>query len=205
MLFRRQVLEGIARGHVTLAFRRWKRPQIRPGTRLRTALGEVRIGAISQIEETTLGEGEAKQAGFESLGSLMRDLRGGEDRALYRIELLGMDTDSRATLREDDALGGAEVAELASQLARWDQAGGTTGHHQRMLEVIGAQPAVPAAELADRLGVEKMKFKRDVRKLKELGLTESLAVGYRLSPRGAAFMRLLGEFGEEGGSSKDVS
>ena len=31
-------------------------------------------------------------------------------------------------------------------------------------------------------------FKRDVRKLKELGLTESLEIGYRLSPRGVAFM-----------------
>lgn len=29
-----------------------------------------------------------------------------------------------------------------------------------------------------------MKFKQDVRKLKELGLTESLEIGYRLSPRG---------------------
>ena len=30
-------------------------------------------------------------------------------------------------------------------------------------------------------------FKRNVRKLKELGLTESLEVGYRLSPRGEAY------------------
>jgi hypothetical protein len=28
-----------------------------------------------------------------------------------------------------------------------------------------------------------------VRKLKELGLTESLPVGYRLSPRGEAYLR----------------
>jgi hypothetical protein len=30
----------------------------------------------------------------------------------------------------------------------------------------------------------KQRFKTNVRKLKELGLTESLEVGYRLSPRG---------------------
>jgi predicted transcriptional regulator len=29
-----------------------------------------------------------------------------------------------------------------------------------------------------------MVFKRDVKKLKELGLTEALEVGYRISPRG---------------------
>jgi predicted DNA-binding transcriptional regulator YafY len=47
---------------------------------------------------------------------------------------------------------------------------------------------VRAAELAAELGLETQPFKRDVRKLKELGLTESLEVGYRLSPRGAAFL-----------------
>ncbi len=34
-----------------------------------------------------------------------------------------------------------------------------------------------------------MTFKRDVRKLKELGLTESLDTGYRLSPRARALRR----------------
>jgi hypothetical protein len=46
--------------------------------------------------------------------------------------------------------------------------------------------------LARALGAEKMRFKQDVRKLKELGLTESLEVGYRLSPRGQAVLALLG-------------
>ena len=31
-------------------------------------------------------------------------------------------------------------------------------------------------------------FKRDVRKLKALGLTESLKVGYRISPRGLVLL-----------------
>jgi len=34
-------------------------------------------------------------------------------------------------------------------------------------------------------------FKTDVRKLKNLGLTISLPVGYRLSPRGEAYVRRL--------------
>jgi hypothetical protein len=36
-----------------------------------------------------------------------------------------------------------------------------------------------------------MPFKLDVRKLKELGLTESLKIGYRLSPRGIAVLERL--------------
>jgi hypothetical protein len=51
---------------------------------------------------------------------------------------------------------------------------------------------VRAEDLARSVGREKHAFKLDVRKLKELGLTESLRVGYRLSPRGAAVVSRLG-------------
>jgi hypothetical protein len=50
---------------------------------------------------------------------------------------------------------------------------------------------VRAEDLAADMGREKMPFKRDVRKLKELGLTESLSPGYRLSPRGEALLKAL--------------
>jgi hypothetical protein len=36
--------------------------------------------------------------------------------------------------------------------------------------------------------MERLPFKANVRKLKALGLTESLDVGYRLSPRGEALL-----------------
>ncbi len=58
-----------------------------------------------------------------------------------------------------------------------------------MLELIAENPGVRAPDLAARMGRETLPFKRDVRKLKELGLTESLEVGYRLSPRGRAYRR----------------
>ena len=48
-----------------------------------------------------------------------------------------------------------------------------------------------APDLAESFGRETAAFKRDIRKLKELGLTESLDVGYRLSPRGELVLREL--------------
>ena len=48
-----------------------------------------------------------------------------------------------------------------------------------------------AGDLAEALGRDRASFKLDVRKLKELGLTESLEVGYRLSPRGRAVLDRL--------------
>jgi Mn-dependent DtxR family transcriptional regulator len=60
-----------------------------------------------------------------------------------------------------------------------------------VLRLIRDRPGVRAADLARKLGRERLAFKRDVRKLKELGLTESLEVGYRLSPRGRAVLDRL--------------
>jgi hypothetical protein len=59
--------------------------------------------------------------------------------------------------------------------------------------MIRDRPGVRAADLAGDFGRETLPFKRDVRRLKELGLTESLEVGYRLSPRGRAFLATLPE------------
>ena len=56
------------------------------------------------------------------------------------------------------------------------------------LRMIADQPGVRAPDLAASVGRETKPFKIGVRKLKELGLTESLPVGYRLSPRGRAFL-----------------
>jgi DNA-binding IclR family transcriptional regulator len=58
-----------------------------------------------------------------------------------------------------------------------------------VLRLIGERPGMRAAELAGSLGRDRASFKADVRKLKELGLTESLEAGYRLSPRGRALLR----------------
>ncbi len=59
----------------------------------------------------------------------------------------------------------------------------------RTRHAIARSPGVRAADLAPVLGRETQPFKRDVRKLKELGLTTSLEIGYRLSPRGDAYLR----------------
>ncbi len=69
-------------------------------------------------------------------------------------------------------------------MARWDRAsrsGPWTGIYLALLQRC---PGVRAGDLADEVGMDKARFKARVRKLKSLGLTESLEVGYRLSPRG---------------------
>ena len=46
--------------------------------------------------------------------------------------------------------------------------------------------------IAADLGFDRMWLKAQIRRLKALGLTESLEVGYRVSPRGATLMTALG-------------
>ena len=106
MLIRRADLDRIAKGEVTLAFRRWRRPTVKAGGTLRTAAGLLRIDAVDEVNDAGVSEAEAR------------------------------------------------AARQSSRAALW--------------------------------------LKTQIRKLKALGLTESLEVGYRLSPRGAALLKALG-------------
>jgi hypothetical protein len=80
---------------------------------------------------------------------------------------------------------------IAARLARLDRSSRHGAWTAEVLRLIADRPAVRAGDLAASLGRETAPFKVDVRKLKELGLTESLDVGYRLSPRGRAVLARL--------------
>ena len=103
---------------------------------------------------------------------------------MYRIELHRVGEVPVDPLPLDADLNGEEMADLTRRLDRMGDWSLET------LELIEAHPARRAGDLADLLGRERLPFKADVRKLKRLGLTQSLEVGYRLSPRGEAYLRL---------------
>ena len=185
MLLNRRALDGIEAGEIDLAFRRWKRPTVRAGGTLRTRAGVLSIDAVEPTAERRISAEDARRAGFASRAELLRTLR--PQGRLYRIEFHRIGDDPRAALRERTEISDAERAELDARLARMDRARGEPWT-RRVLELIAEQPETLAADLASSIGMEKSPFKRDVRKLKELGLTESLLVGYRLSPRGRAYL-----------------
>lgn len=185
MLIRRPTLDAIAAGTVTVAFRRWDRPRVRPGSRLRTAVGVLEVGTVTTVAEDDLGESDAHAAGFADLAALRRQLPG--EKAIFRVELRLAGPDPRVELRSRATLDDADRAGLDRRLERLDRASRRGPWTDRVLALIAENPEVRAPDLADRLGLETLVFKRDVRKLKELGLTESLPVGYRLSARGRAY------------------
>ncbi len=185
MLLDRRALDGIAAGEVDLAFRRWKRPTVKAGGTLRTRAGVLAIEAVDTTSERRITADDARRAGFSSRAELLRSLR--PEGRLYRIEFRRIGDDPRVALRERAEITSAERGEIDARLARMDRARDEPWT-RRLLELIAKRPETHAADLAASLGMEKLPFKRDVRKLKELGLTESLLVGYRLSPRGRAYL-----------------
>ena len=192
MMFRMHVLQAIRRGEVTLAFRRWVRPSVRPGGTLRTAAGVVRFGAVSRLGDRNVSEADARAAGYPSAAALLADLDQREDGDIYRVEITHAGEDPRIALREDADLSDQAWAQLEKQLARLDGASAAGPWTAGVLRLIAERPGVRAGDLARRFGQERDAFKLNVRKLKNLGLTESLEIGYRLSPRGERVLARLG-------------
>jgi hypothetical protein len=180
---------GIADGSVTLAFRRWDRPRMRPGSTQRTAAGVVLVETVDQVDPATLTEADATRAGVRSLAELRRLLERREGAHVYRMRVRLAGADPRVALREQADLSENDRRAVDDQLDRWDAARASGPWTREVLRLIAERPGVRAPDLAASLGRETLPFKRDVRKLKELGLTHSLPVGYEISPRGRAYLR----------------
>jgi hypothetical protein len=182
---------AVADGSLTLTFRRWARPQVIAGRRYRTAAGILDVEAIDEITAGDITDADATRAGYPSAAALVADLRGASDSPLYRVQFHAVaGPDPRDVLAADEALTADDVAELDRRLVRLDRASKEGPWTMAVLRVIAERPAVRAPDLAASFGRETPAFKLDVRKLKALGLTLSLRVGYRLSPRGEAYLRL---------------
>jgi hypothetical protein len=190
VLLRPDVLEAIATGRVDLAFRRWERPRVRAGGSQRTAIGTIGFGDVRAVAREAISEAEARRAGFDGAATLLAFLDRKPAGEIYRIELGLIGPDPRVALREARP-GAAELAAIRARLARLDRASRHGPWTVTTLRTIAEKPATRAADLAATLGRERLPFKLDVRKLKELGLTESLERGYRLSPRGRAVLDAL--------------
>ena len=87
--------------------------------------------------------------------------------------------------------------QITAALDRLDRGRRTGPWTREILALIASRPAVRAPDLAQSLGRETLRFKTDVRKLKELGLTHSLrrrlrTVGTRTGVPGHGLSRCAG-------------
>ena len=191
MLLNQSTLEAIAAGTVTMAFRRWRRPTVRTGGTLLTAIGLLSIDDVSRVALDDLTESDAKASGHTDLDALRSMLSKRTAGTLYRIALHRAGPDPRIALRAV-VPSRADLESLRSRMVRWDASSSSGPWTQPVLRLLGQHSGVRAAVLAATLGLDTQRFKANVRKLKGLGLTQSLETGYRLSPRGEAFLEHVG-------------
>jgi len=187
VIFRQRFLDGIQKGNITVAFRRWRRPSVKSGGTLMTAVGMLHIRDVSLVSLESISNAEARRAGYESREMLVEELTERSDGKIYRIELGALEADPRIALRKTRA-SESDLQNLIVRLDRLDARSNGAPWTRRVLDLVAAHPARRAGDLCKMAGQDKMSFKLNVRKLKTLGLTESLEVGYRLSPRGAALL-----------------
>jgi hypothetical protein len=190
VLFPKRLWPGIADGSVTLAFRRWERPRARAGARHRTPAGVIEIDSVKVVDPDRISDREARRAGAADAAEI-RTILARRAGTHYRIAFHYAGTDPRIELRGAANMPDAAWADLAAELEHIDRASKRGAWTIPTLELIRDQPEVAAADLAAAVGRERLRFKADVRRLKELGLTESLRPGYRLSPRGAGLLDYL--------------
>ena len=71
MLFPSRFHEGIAGGHITLAFRRWRSARTKVGSRHSTPVGLIEIDAVDIVGLENISAGDARRAGYEALEGLV--------------------------------------------------------------------------------------------------------------------------------------
>ena len=187
MLFTAATVAGLIAGRVHCTFRRWETVRPKVGSRFTNHGIVIELTSIEPVEEAELSDVDAVESGFDSLKSLLRwtSSKGAGD--LYRIGLVVVGPDPRIALRASTQLDGEDRATLTAKLARMDRAADRPWTI-RTLRQIDEQPGVVSTELAAAVGEERAAYKSRGRRLTARGLTESLEIGYQLSPRGSAYL-----------------
>jgi hypothetical protein len=184
MLFSADAWPGIADGSITVTFRAWQRAQAKVGGRYRIAGMLIEATDVRQVAVAEITDADASAAGAPDLASLLSRL--GEGDPVWRVDFVLVGPDDRIARREDTSPDDLEA--VIARLTRLDRNGSWT---RTTLQLIEKYPGVVSTALARHAGQERAAFKLNVRKLKELGLTESLLTGYCLSPRGEAVLRAI--------------
>lgn len=188
MLLPARVVTGIVDGSVTRVYRRWNVPRAKAGGTQLTPAGVIAIDAVTEVLSLdALTEADATACGERDLAALVKWLNKRPDDRIYRVDLHYRGADPRWSLR-DQIPDGAECGDIARALGKLDSARPSGPWTGRILEWIRDNPAVVSTVLAALLERDLQPMKTDIRKLKALGLTTSLDVGYRLSPRGHAYL-----------------
>jgi hypothetical protein len=192
MLFSADSWPGLADGSITLTFRTWTSPQAKAGGRYRVGGMLLEATDVRQVPAGSITDDDARRAGATDAAAIRKRMKVDDlEQLVWRVELLFVGQDDRIERRNADDLSPDDLADLRARLDRLDRRSPGGPWTRSTLRLIDKYPGVVSTALARQAGQERPAFKLNVRKLKELGLTESLDTGYRLSPRGHAVVQSL--------------
>lgn len=185
MQFTQDSHPAVANGSITVTFRLWKRPHAKVGGRYAVGGVVIEVDTIEMLPFHAITKADVRRAGAKDRDALRaRAAHAGpidDDTLLYRIEFHVVGAKPQ---REDAPVDAEHVDVVIAKLDGMDARSKTGRWTRRLLQLIDERPGTVSTELAAIVGRPRLEFKTDVRKLKALGLTESLEVGYRLTPLG---------------------
>ncbi len=177
---------------MTRTVRAWSRPQVRLGGRYAAGATMIEVTALTEARVSELTDEDAARSGFDSLSAMRHELERSARRPLepsevvWRIDFVAVGAVEPPTppgepTDDDVARVGVRLAKMDAARARpWTIA---------TLAAIRDHPATVSTQLAAILGRDCPELKADIRRLKALGLTQSLETGYRILPLGEAVLR----------------
>jgi hypothetical protein len=183
----------IVSGEITVTWRLWKYAHVKAGRVYATGFGgALEILDVRAVPAGGVTDADAREVGHPDAASLIQYARSHTgamvtpDTLLYRVEFRYQpQAPEKPTLPLD---------EIGARLARLDHASRFGPWTEQYLRLIEENPGTVARRLAAETPWPRDDFKVNVRKLKALGLTISLPVGYELSELGQAYLdRLDGE------------
>lgn len=184
MLFTKPFKERIRRGEQTLTFRRWRRPQAKPGGLYKLPpKGAIRVASVDVVDASSITDTDARLAGHADREETLAALGDG-DSTIYRVAFEYVPSE------QVPAPTHLPADEIAQRLRATDRRA-KRPWAAAALALIAQNPERRAAELALALGFETAPFKANVRRLKAYGLTESLEVGYRVTDLGHEVLQAI--------------
>jgi hypothetical protein len=192
LLFKKRFHQALVDGAITLTFRAWSRPQVRPGGRYRChPIGVLEVVAVDRVPAAAISEDDARAAGFVDRDELLAYLREvatfEEQGEVFRVALRHGGDGDRVAGALDTDLDADTIRAIKERLRALDARSDSGPWTSRTLSLIESHPRTAASRLAEKVGAETAPFKARVVQLKKLGLTQSFEVGYELSPRGIAY------------------
>ena len=186
MLIDHDVLVRIQEGTVDRVFRRWMAPRVKPGSRMRTAVGVIEVVSVEATTESAISFAQAQAAGFQSRDALVRWMAGrpGE---IYCIGVRYAGPDPRVELREriPDR---TELEEIQERLRRFDKSSSHGPWTTVTLAIIHQQPGVRARRPGPGAGAGEEALQARRPKAQGAGTDREPASRLPAVPRGEAVL-----------------